>query len=118
MTVSEEIKMVDKSLGVSKAPGYTVYHGDGQGRDSYIIVGNAGLIKPDAYKNTPPLLGYQPLNRSTLYHGQTKQFHGALKEPTVWKYFGDGSGRDGYVVIDSGGLIPQYSGKAITAAFY
>ena len=45
---------MDKSLGVMRQPGYTQYLGDGCGRDSYIIVGNAGLIKPDAFKNTAP----------------------------------------------------------------
>lgn len=27
------------------------------------------------------------------------------------RYFGDGSGRDSYVVADSGGLIPKYASK-------
>lgn len=49
---------MDKSLGVICNPTYTMYRGDGNGRDSYIIVGNGGLIKPDAYNNTPPRTGY------------------------------------------------------------
>ncbi len=49
---------MDKALGVTRQPGYTMYWGDGQGRDSYIIVGNGGLIKPEAYNNTPPRTGY------------------------------------------------------------
>ncbi len=49
---------MDKALGIMRQPGYTMYWGDGQGRDSYIIVGNGGLIKPDAYNNTPPRTGY------------------------------------------------------------
>ena len=53
-----------------------------------------------------------------LFHGQVKKFHGALKEATVWKYFGDGSGRDSYVVKDSGGLIPEYPSRSPQSVFY
>lgn len=110
---------MDKTTGVSKQPGYTQYRGDGSGRDSYILVGNAGLVKPESFKNVAPQLGYKPVpDRSTMFSGPVRKFHGALKEPTVWKYFGDGTGRDSYVVKDSGGLIPPYAGKAITACFY
>ena len=49
---------MDKGLGVSRQPGYPLYLGDGNGRDSYIIVGNAGLIKPAAYCNVAPRTGY------------------------------------------------------------
>lgn len=41
-----------------------------------------------------------------------------MKEATVWKYFGDGSGRDSYVIKDCGGLIPSYSGRSPQANFY
>ena len=49
---------MDKSQGVIRNPGYTIYRGDGQGRDSYILVGNGGLIKPEGYCNTPPRTGF------------------------------------------------------------
>lgn len=49
---------MDKGLGVMRLPGYTQYLGDGNGRDSYIIVGNSGLIKPDSFKNSAPRTGY------------------------------------------------------------
>lgn len=92
--------MVDKTVGCLKQPGYTVYRGDGQGRDSYIMVGNGGLVKPDAFDNSPPKVGYQgpAPTLGGLYHGKIKQFKGPLKEATVLKYFGDGSGRDSYVI--------------------
>jgi hypothetical protein len=35
----------------------------------------------------------------------------AHKAATAIKYFGDGTGRDSYVVADSGGLIPKYMNK-------
>ena len=50
--------------------------------------------------------------------GELKQYSGVSKEATVWKYFGDGTGRDSYVIQDCGGLIPNYSGKSPNAAFY
>ena len=111
---------MDKGLGVTTTPGYPMYWGDGAGRDSYIIVGNGGLIKPDAYNNTPPRVGYQdpPATQGGLYHGKTKQFVGPSKEATVLKYFGDGSGRDSYVIKDCGGLIPVYTGRSPQASFY
>jgi len=30
---------------------YSIYTGDGNGRDSYIIVGNGGNLKPECYLN-------------------------------------------------------------------
>ena len=33
---------------------YTQYRGCGAGRDSYITIGNGGLVKPDAFINRPP----------------------------------------------------------------
>ena len=53
-----------------------------------------------------------------MFHGQLKQFSGPNKEATVFRYWGDGTGRDSYVVKDSGGLIPNYPTKAPTAGFY
>ena len=112
--------MIDKSLGLQKMPGYTKYLGDGMGRDSYIMVGNGGLVKPEGFENTPPRVGYQapPTTLGCLYHGKIKKFSGPLKEATVFKYFGDGSGRDSYVIKDCGGMIPVYTGKSPQSSFY
>jgi hypothetical protein len=44
---------------------YTTYWGDGSGRDSYAIVGNAGLRKPGSYLNSAPKTGYQAKIRTT-----------------------------------------------------
>ena len=35
----------------------------------------------------------------------------------MFKYFGDGAGRDSYVVADSGGLIPKYVNKGVMGNF-
>ena len=99
---------------------YTTYWGDGTGRDSYAVVGNAGLRKPESYVNTPPRTGYQPKERttSTMYAGPHKAFFGAGKEATVLRYFGDGSGRDSYVIKESGGAIPSYTSTSPDKIFY
>lgn len=113
---------MDFKIGIfrTNAEAYTTYRGDGQGRDSYVLVGNGGLIKPDGFKNIPPRAGYQPKIRSnsTMFAGDCKPFFGAGKEATVLKYFGDGTGRDSYVVKDSGGMIPSYSSRSPDKIFY
>lgn len=47
-----------------------------------------------------------------------KEFRAAHKGAVAFKYYGDGSGRDSYVIIDNGGLIPKYSNKGPLADFY
>lgn len=88
---------------------YNTYLGDGNGRDSYIIIGNAGQYKAEAAKNeVHPRTGYQKnRNCSTLYAGELKPFMGPHKEPNVCRYFGDGSGRDSYVIKEGG--VAQYA---------
>jgi len=39
---------------------YTIYTGDGSGRDSYVIVGNGANLKPGSYKDIAPTTGYHP----------------------------------------------------------
>lgn len=97
---------MDKSVGIVKSPGYVTYKGNGFGRDSYIIVGNAGLLRPDSHEKKAPRTGYQINQNGNMYFGQIKKFSGPQKEATVFKYFGDGTGRDYYVTKDSGGMIP------------
>ena len=53
-----------------------------------------------------------------MFMGNQKSFKGTGKEATVFKYFGDGSGRDFYVTKDSGGLIPPYASNSPQAQFY
>jgi len=71
---------------------YTQYRGCGAGRDSYITVGNGGLVKPDAFINRPPQMGVQisAFKPRGFYHGPIKSYRGPLKEATVWRYYGDG----------------------------
>ena len=50
---------------------------------------------------------------------QSKRFKYVLnrKEATSIKYFGDGSGRDGYVIKECGGLIPNYKDNDVLRNF-
>lgn len=98
---------------------YSIYTGDGNGRDSYIIVGNGGNLKPHSFSNKAPVVGYHPPKAANnMFMGPKKEFRGTGKEATVLKYFGDGSGRDYYVTKDSGGLIPPYASNSPQAHFY
>jgi hypothetical protein len=40
------------------------------------------------------------------------------KEATAIRYFGDGTGRDSYVVAESGGLIPPFKAASSQNTFY
>ena len=85
-----------------------------------MITGNGGLLKPEAYDNVAPRTGYQPKVRSnsSLYAGEMKPYCGYGKEATVLKYYGDGTGRDSYVVKESGGMIPVYKSQSPENFFY
>jgi len=39
------------------------------------------------------------------------------KEATSFRYYGDGSGRDSYVVTNCGGLIPNYQDPDVSRRF-
>ena len=64
---------MDASTSIARTydPKYTTYRGDGQGRDSYVFMGNGGLVAPGAYTTNAPQIGYQrPKKSSTLYINQ------------------------------------------------
>ena len=50
--------------------------------------------------------------------GSIQPFHGRGKAATVLKYFGDGTGRDSYVIKECGGLIPSYNSTSPDKTFY
>ena len=110
---------VSKQLARTEHVKYATYWGDGLGRDSYIVTGNGGLRSGDAVQaeiNT----GFQAkTNSSRLYTNQNHQFKRLVgsKDATALRYFGDGSGRDSYVVADSGGLVPKYVNKGVMGTF-
>lgn len=51
--------MDTKLHGLQRSSGtrYSVYTGDGRGRDSYVIVGNGGNLKSSCFFNSAPVTG-------------------------------------------------------------
>ena len=110
---------VSKQLARTNHTKYATYCGDGYGRDSYIIHGNGGLRNVDA-PAVNIITGYQGLAKGArMYTSKNPQYKKVVgsKETTVHKYFGDGTGRDGYVIADCGGLIPKYVNKGVERNF-
>ena len=64
--------------------------------------------------------GFQPSKNTTaMYINQAHQMKrlNGHKEAAAMKYYGDGAGRDSYIVVDSGGLVPKYVNKGVMGAF-
>ena len=83
------------------SPKYASYFGDGSGRDSYVVTNNGGLTNVDKggmtrrpFKNTLKTMNMSPSKDSMTVH-----------------YKSDGSGRDTYVVQNSGGLMNDCTGS-------
>ena len=87
------------NLGRTARPRFNSYKADGLGRDGYISYNNGGFwtrnIKEVKY--TP---NYQQ------YHSENYHLLGHSTAP--FKYHSDGSGRDVYILTDSGGLKRNY----------
>ena len=67
--------MASLQTGLQRSSGtrYSIYTGDGNGRDSYIIVGNGGNLKPAAFKNSAPCVGFHPPKAANnMYMGPKK----------------------------------------------
>lgn len=79
-------------------PTYANYSGDGTGRDSYIILNNGGLTREPKRH-----MMWQSLNRC-----KPDLRPMASKPAPSLKYKSDGSGRDSYVIQNSGGLINDF----------
>jgi hypothetical protein len=107
------------SLYRTSNPTYTTYRGDGQGRDSYAIVGNGGLVRPDAFKNVAPSTGYNHRYVGSAF--SIKPSAPAIigkKNATAERYWGNGAGRETYILVNCGGGIEPYSSKSPQAGFY
>ena len=76
-----------------------LYPTDGSGRDCYITYNNAGFWK----ENIKRITAKEKFGRK---HFAT--FHSLKKIPPSWNYHADGTGRDGYVLYDCGGLIHRF----------
>lgn len=76
-------------------PKWTVYRGDGFGKDHYILFNNGGLNEQRMYGGTCP-----PIWRDTKMTGQVKTV--PSRAASSIRYWGDGSGRDAHVIFDQG----------------
>ena len=83
-------------------PTYANYSGDGTGRDSYIILNNGGLTRePKSH-----------MMWSTRGMKSPRDLRAMPGKPAVaFQYHSDGTGRDSYVVSNSGGLVSDFRGS-------
>ena len=102
---------------------YSTYWGDGDGRDSYVVFGNGGQRKepqPQSWVSAQEQLqtnssnggGWRAFTNSKpepAYDPKKLAFSGP--RPNMLTYYGDGSGRDGYVISQyPGGNLREYRG--------
>ncbi|CDW75979.1 UNKNOWN [Stylonychia lemnae] len=81
-------------------PKFPHFHSDGTGRDSYIINNNGGLSVPRPWNQR---------DAQTSFFASTQKFYrrespSPRKEAKPFEYRSDGSGRDSYILANSGGL--------------
>jgi hypothetical protein len=75
----------------------TLYNADGQGRDMYINYNNGGFWNKGSKFN-------RSSNDFNNVHVGPYHYKFTSKNVAPFKYISDGSGRDGYVIHESGGL--------------
>ena len=76
-----------------------LYPTDGTGRDCYITYNNAGFWKD----NIKRIAAKEKFGRKPFI-----TFHSLKRIPPSWNYHADGTGRDGYILYDCGGLIHRF----------
>lgn len=86
-------------------PKYVSYFGNGSGRDQQVIINNGGLTKSDK-----GCLGNQGYHFARYNSNVSKRpLPGPANKPCPTFYYkSDGSGRDSYVLMDNGGMRPEY----------
>lgn len=89
-----------KTLYRTFAPVMKFYEHDGEGRDMYIGFNNGGFLDKKVPQGTSFFTSSVP---STRY-----RFRWPAKEAVAFTYRSDGTGRDGYIMVDSGGLNKSY----------
>jgi hypothetical protein len=89
------------SLYRTFSPKFMHYDSDGHGRDMYINFNNGGFLTNGVkmYKSS------EWARSQNQYHYKNRPKHVA-----PFKYLSDGSGRDGYVIFESGGLKRDHKG--------
>lgn len=85
-------------------PTYSRYYGNGTGRDHQIIEFDGGLTT-----NPKNSLGNTGVHMQRYSTSVTRRISPTPhKGASTFYYQSDGSGRDGYVLMDNGGLRPEY----------
>lgn len=93
-------------------PKYSHYFSDGSGRDNFVMYNNGGFSIPRIYN---PMQGtnYMKLGKSqnnnngsgvNMYGTTSSSNTSPRREPMTVEYRSDGTGRDSYIVCNSGGL--------------
>ena len=82
-------------------PTYASYCGDGTGRDSYIILNNGGLSRSPKQGMQWPAVRKTPRDLRAM----------PSKKAMAFTYRSDGTGRDSYVLNNSGGLVNDFRGS-------
>lgn len=78
---------------------FVLYETDGLGRDGYISYNNGGFWKP----------GQQSVPITNRYdHPVNRMYHSLEHQAAPFRYYSDGSGRDSYVLQNSGGLKKDF----------
>lgn len=93
-----KLNAIEASLMRTDNPKYASYFGNGSGRDTYIVLNNGGLTSLDK-----PNMMKRPFKNTIINKNLSP-----LKEAVAFTYHSDGSGRDSYVIQNSGGLVCDY----------
>ncbi len=90
----------EAAMARSHNPKYASYSGDGSGRDTYVVLNNGGLTSTEKRH-----MMSRPFRNTYTNFNPSPQ-----KEAVAHKYHSDGTGRDSYVIRNSGGLVSDYVG--------
>lgn len=85
------------------------YHPNGGGRDTYINYDNGGTVIPKPNSQGLQLRPKFPSNYIKTLKNRDRQMVRPKQDPKVLQYWGDGTGRDTYVVTDAGGLKGSFN---------
>ena len=81
-------------------PKFPHFHSDGTGRDSYIVNNNGGLSVPRAWNQRDAGTNLFSSNQTFA----KRMSPSPRKEAKPFEYRSDGSGRDSYILANSGGF--------------
>ena len=84
------------------SPKHALYFGDGTGRDTYVVTNDGGLRDLDKVGMT----------RRPFKNTIKTNIKGPVNEPMAVSYHSDGTGRDTYVIKNSGGLYNDFHGSS------